>query len=97
MLAFPGLTVATRSRGAAGTMDMGVAVTDGELCPVPNAFTARIRTRYVVPFLSPEMTMGDAVVGEVARRHVDPLSIEYSYPVIPEPPSDIGGWKVTRS
>ena len=62
----------------------GLEITGSEEVPEPFAFTARIRTVYIVPLVSPVIVNGDDVAGP-ADGQVLPPSIEYSYPVIGEP------------
>lgn len=63
----------------------GVAVVVNDALPGPAAFTARIRTEYVVPLVNEDVpsldnvviTMGLAVVPKERFLHVTPPSVEY--------------------
>jgi hypothetical protein len=54
--------------------------------PEPTAFTARIRTSYAVVAVRPEMLSGLVRAEPGTGVQVKPSSIEYSYPVIADPP-----------
>ena len=82
MASFP-VTAICVITGALGTV-YGLETTGSEEVPEPFAFTARIRTVYIVPLVSPVIVNGDDVAVP-ADGQVFPPSIEYSYPVIGEP------------
>ena len=69
--------------GALGTV-YGFDTTGSDEVPEPFAFTPRMRTVYIDPFVKPVMLNGDDVAAP-ADGHVFPPSIEYSYPVIGDP------------
>ena len=63
--------------GAPGTV-RGVPGVEEEAAPEPAAFTARSCTWYVVPFVNPVITTGEAVDTGERVVHDDPPSVEYS-------------------
>ena len=63
--------------GAPGVV-YGVPETAVAAVPEPTAFTARIETWYVVPFVRPVMESGLVVAAGVRAVQVVPLSVEYS-------------------
>jgi len=65
----PGTTDVTA--GAAGRAGV-ITLEDGDAVPAPVAFTARIATRYVVPFVRPVIVNG--LVDEPLDTHEPPLS-----------------------
>ena len=65
-LPLPGVT--TSPDGAPGTV-RGVTLTGTDAAPAPAAFTARTRTRYDVPFTSPDTTSGLAVDAGLRATH----------------------------
>ena len=79
--------------GADGTV-LGVDDTLLDAKPSPATFTAFILIGYAVPFVRPVIV--NVFPETVAEMYVVP-SVEYLYPVIEEPPSDVGGVKLTTS
>jgi hypothetical protein len=64
--------------GALGALEVGIVTLTGvEVAPSPTRLTARIETEYVVPFVRPVMTIGDAVVPVWRVAQVAPPSMEY--------------------
>ena len=56
----------------------GIVTLNGvEVAPSPTKLTARIETEYVLPFVKPVMTSGDAVVPVWRVAQVVPPLIEY--------------------
>ena len=75
----PAFAVAVPIVGAVGTVAATgiVALTAVEAVPSPTTLTARSETRYVLPFVKPVMTIGDAVVPVCRVAQVVPPSTEY--------------------
>src|SRR5664280_1098107 len=92
-LALPG--VALSPVGAAGAVAAGVTLAAAEGAPVPTLLTARTATWSVVPLIRSVIVpvSVDPLVVVVSGCQVVP-SVEYSYPVTAEPPSE-GAVKVT--
>jgi non-ribosomal peptide synthetase component E (peptide arylation enzyme) len=70
--------VMLRSRGALGAFTChGTAVTVPEAAPVPTAFFALTRKRYVVPFVNPlTVAVSEVVTPSTKVIHVSPESDE---------------------
>jgi hypothetical protein len=67
--------------GVAGATGI-VMLVGVEATPSPTTLTARIETEYVLPFVKPVMTSGDAVVPVWRVAQVVPPLTEYLYEVI---------------
>ena len=77
----PAFAVAVPIVGVEGAT--GIVTLNGvEVAPSPTKLTARIETEYVVPFVRPVITIGDAVVPVWRVAQLVPPSIEYLYEVI---------------